>query len=323
MSQNYTRNWSVHIEGLGTYTQADGLRVRFNIKHSTVEATGTATIRLTNNLRSAAERFCKDPHIEGKIVGISAGYDGNSGVIFAGHVVRAIYGRENPTDTLTQILCTDGAHAISYATVNKSFPPGSTPKDHYDEALKEMQKYAVKPGFTGQSIDLSQPKYPRSVALFGMARKVLDDIAKLKKANWSVQDGLVDMVTGADAKSGGAYVLNSQTGLIGMPTLTPEGVYVRALINPQLRKNMQVHIDQSLIQGYLPELGPTGQVTPQFQGQGVTVATTAADGIYNIVWIDIEADTRGQPWYQDMLCLVPGQNTPSSIDSGYYSALGQ
>ena len=310
---NYLRDCAVTIDYLGQTFDADGIRVRFSIKQATTAIPNTATVRLTNQNRSKAEKMCMDPASEGTLVSISAGYKGNSGLLFKGHIVRPLYGRENPTDTLTQILCTDGNQSLTHATVSKTFPPGSTPKDHADEASKAMQQFGVKLGWVGQGVDLSQPKYPRAVTLFGMARKVFDDIAKSKGATWGVQNLEVEMSKSSDSKSGGAFELNSETGLIGMPTLTPDGVYVRTLINPQMKINSMVHINQSLIQGYLPGLGPGGEVLPQFQ-QGAPIAHIAADGMYKIVKIDVEADTRGQPWYMDMLVLKLGDTTPASID---------
>lgn len=315
MSQNYDRACTVTIDGLGTYVcHPDSCRVRFSIKAATTNVPNTATIRLTNINRSKAEAFAKDPGSEGKGVTISAGYQDNAGVIFTGHVVRPIYGRENPTDTLMQILCADGNQAHTHATVNKTLPPGSTPQDIVDTAIKSMSQYAVKLGFVGPNVQLSQPKYPRSITLVGMARKFLDDVARSKGATWNYSNGQVQILKPSDSMPGGSYVLNSATGLIGMPTLTPDGVYVRTLINPQFAPNMQVHIDQSLIQGYLPAVSPAGTVAPNYLGQGENLASIAADGIYRIVKIDTEADTRGEPWYMDMLVIKPGEHTAVTND---------
>jgi hypothetical protein len=317
MSQFYLRAWNITIGGLGTFA-TDGIRVRFSIKQGTVHSPNNATVRLTNNLRSAAEAFCKNPGSIGQPVTISAGYSGDAGILFKGHVAWPIYGRENPTDTLTTIFCTDGHLATSHATVSKTFPPGSTPKDHLNLAIQSFQKYAVNLGFIGQGVDLSQPVYPRSVTLFGMAKKVVEDIAKSKGATWGIQNLLVNILKPSDSIPG-AYDLNSATGMIGMPTLAPEGVYVRSLINSQLIVDGLVHIDQSAIQGYLPQTNPvTGDVLGgyNYNTDSKLIAHIAADGIYRIVKIDVEADSRGQPWYMDMLVLKPGDTTPVSIDYG-------
>jgi hypothetical protein len=106
-----------------------------------------------------------------------------------------------------------------------------------------------------------------------------------------------------------------------MPTLTPQGVYVRTLINPQFKMDTLVQIDQSLIQGYAPQFGPNGEIIPSGNYNvndptSQNIAHIAADGIYRIVKIDVEADTRGQPWYMDLMVLTPTDTTPVSIDYG-------
>lgn len=315
MSLNYPRAWHVRIDGLGNY-ETDGIRLRWEIKQATLSQPNTAIIKLTNLHRGRAEAFCKDTNSENKFVSISAGYAGNEGLLFQGHVVRPIYGRENPTDTLCQVLCTDGKTALSHAYVNKTFPPGSTPKDHIDEAIKATKQFAVDLGVVGKNVDLSTPKYPRSVTLIGMARKVFDDVAKSKGATWGCQNLAINIMKPSDSIPGGAFELNSQTGLIGMPALTPDGVYVRTLINPQMKMDSLVHIDQSLIQGYLPAIDAFGNIAPQFQGEGLRIASIASDGIYRIVKIDTTADTRDEPWYMDMMVLKPGETTSVSIDYG-------
>ena len=86
----------------------------------------------------------------------------------------------------------DGDHAHNYATVNTSLPPGSTPQKHLDVAMQAMGKYGVTPGYIG--VDLSQPVYPRAVALWGMARDVLANIGKNKNASVYYRDGRLNIV---------------------------------------------------------------------------------------------------------------------------------
>lgn len=313
MSQNYIRQLALYIEAIGrTYDAGQySIRVRFSIKQSNTQIPNTATIRLTNQNRDLAKALCQ-PSAEGTYVSITAGYVGNSGLLFQGHIVRTIYGRENPTDTLTQILCSDGDQGHNVAQVNKTLPPGSTPQTIVNTAMQALQPYALTLGFIGQTVDLSTPTYPRSIALFGMAYKALKDVAKSKRAEVSTQNLQVQILKTADYIPGGAFELNSLTGLIGMPTLTMDGVYARTLINPQMKVNGLVHIDQSLIQGFLPPLGPDGQPLYGYEDGSAIMPSIAADGIYRIVKIDVDGDTRGQPWYMDLLCIKPGESTAAT-----------
>ena len=57
--------------------------------------------------------------------------------------------------------------------------------DHLNVAVQAMQQYGFSFGFIGPSVDLSTPKYPRAVTLYGMARDILFNIARLKGAQIS------------------------------------------------------------------------------------------------------------------------------------------
>ena len=115
------------------------------------------------------------------------------------------------------------------------------------------------------------------------------------------------MVSPTDS-NGGAIELNTNTGLIGMPTLTLGGVLARSLINPQIKVGGSIHIDQSLVQGLLPQVNEQGEALPYETGTGDQVSV-AADGMYTVRRIDYHGDTRGNPWYMDILALQPNLNT--------------
>ena len=304
MSKNYIRDCAVYLEAIGRTYDASGIRVRFKIKQSTLPQPNMATIILTNQNPHLAKTLVESGY--NTDVTISAGYVDNIGVIFKGKIARAIYGRENPTDTMTTILASDGGHAQSYATVAKTLPPGSTPKDIVDTSIEALKKFGVDLGFVGPLVDLNKPMYPRSIALFGMAWKLMNDVAKSKGATASIQNEKVHLVTPKDAAPG-TFELNTLTGLIGMPTLEIGGLYARTLINPQMHFHSLVHIDEALIQGMLPQLIPDGSIDPAYMKGAAQVAALAGDGTYRIYRIDVDADTRGEPWYQDLAMLDHNQ----------------
>lgn len=317
---DWIRYLNLTIQGGPNLTfDGEGLRIRFDIKQHNEPTPSFAIIKITNQNPSDAKQLAQI-NAEYKSVSIDAGYGDNHGVIFEGNIVRAIIGRENPTDTLTTILAADGDQGRGHAVVNKTFPPGSTPKDHFNAAIQALSKFGISQGFIGQSVDLSTPSYPRSVTLFGMAHEVLKRIARLKGAQVSYQQGKVHMVTPTDS-NGGAIELNSKTGLIGMPTLQIGGVIARSLINPQIKVNGQVHIDQSLVQGLLPGLQSTGEAEPSGTAQlasglspsQMSQAAIAADGIYRVFKIDYTGDTRGNPWYMDIEGNIPGLQTSDTV----------
>jgi hypothetical protein len=154
--------------------------------------------------------------------------------------------------------------------------------------------------------DLSTPTYNRAVTLVGMARDILTNIAKGKQATVSYQQEKVTIVKNGQSAPGAAIVLNSTTGLIGMPTQTIQGIFARCLINPAIHCHSIVKINRADIQGGTTPINVTGtnELGNQF------LAPIAADGLYLVYRADIYGDTRGNEWYQDLRTVA--LNTPAN-----------
>ena len=159
--------------------------------------------------------------------------------------------------------------------------------------------------------------FPRGRVLYNASRNVMDNIAKQCNATWQLVDGQVQMVP-EDKYIHEAIVLNADTGLIGMPQQTMgAGVNVRCLINPNIRINGLVQLDQASV--YRTALG-TGEIAQSpgrisetdDNGNRVLTGTTsqaasiATDGVYIVKAIDYTGDTRGQAWYMDLMCFARG-----------------
>jgi hypothetical protein len=141
-----------------------------------------------------------------------------------------------------------------------------------------------------------------------MAVDAARTLAKNKNADLWFNDGQMHMVDKGHAPKGGTFVLNSQTGLIGLPVESPEGIHVRALIHPDLQlKGTILKINEASIQRAFPSFGPNADgsnnlnVNPLWDAQIKALAT--ADGYYKIVYTDFDGDTRGIPWYANMVCI--------------------
>ena len=229
---------------------------------------------------------------------ISAGYVGNYGLIFQGQGWYGIKGRESPTDTTLQLFAKDGRLAYEYAVANKTLQAGSTPKDHVNAIVGAMSKFGVSAGYIPQ---ISSPRsYPRGVALFGMARDLLRTVANTNNCLWSIQMGQVQMTPIGGGVPGGATTLNATTGMIGMPTQTPNGIMVRCLINPaiNLGSGSLIQLNNADIQ--------LSQLSPQYGTDAVNASLQSAinsDGRYRIYHIEATADSRGNDWYQDLTCF--------------------
>ena len=290
------------------------LRCRFQISQWTTQTPSILKLIISNPEPARAQQFVQQEY---KTITIDAGYQDGHGVIFKGDIKQSIYGRESPTDTIVTVYAADLDRFHNYAVVHTTFPPGSTPQQHFNAAINAApSQYGVSAGYVG--VDLSTPVFPRAVTLFGMARDVLANIAKGKEATVSYQQGKVQMLQNGQSMPGGAIKLNSTTGLIGMPTQTIQGIFARCLIDPAIHIGSQIYIDQKDIQGaYAPIT-----LTSQNEITQAIMAHIATDGMYTVYRIDVDGDTRGNQWYMDLMMVstsgpaTPGEAKARSIYLG-------
>jgi hypothetical protein len=300
VSDMYLRRCSIVLGSGGNALELSQLRCRFNITMAVNGKRNELYLRVTNLNPSTAAPFLQSPH---QPITVSAGYQsGQYGQIFSGDTTWVVSGRENPTDTMLTVVAHDGGAGHVKAAVNKQFPAGSTPQDRFNAALQAMSPFNISKGYVGP--DLSSPKYPRSDTYLGMAWQLLERVAQSKQAVWNIQQGKIQMLKqSGDNVPGSPVVLNTNTGLIGMPSQEIDQVLARCLINPSIVVGSQVQIAQGLVQP-LVIVDNGAQVT----GTSIIppgVQAIAADGIYTVFAIDVEGDTRGMPWYYDLHLMNP------------------
>jgi hypothetical protein len=298
MTRQYKRYLDVNVTGSGGTLNLSSFRVVFEIEKQTLQQPNPAVIRIYNLKRDTAEKIKKD--FKSKTITVDAGYEDNHGLIYKGNIRYVRVGRENPTDTFVEIYGGEGSEGLRHGVVNKTLPKGSTPKHIYDAAAEALNPYGIEPGYIGT--DLSQPRYPRPIVLYGAARDILRTLAISKQSTFSVQEGKLDIVANkSDGKPGEGITLNQNTGLIGMPVETVNGIMVRALINPSFTVLGKLTIDQASIQEIKPEFDVGGEQT-QAQ-QLAREALKVHDGVYKIIFIKWVGDSFGNDWYADMTCV--------------------
>lgn len=143
---------------------------------------------------------------------------------------------------LIQAADTDLAFATSITS--QTLAAGYTVAD-VNRAL--MKDFGAKGATEGLTPEMPSTVFPRGRVLFGMTRHLMDNVASQCGATWQFVDGQRQMVANNEYVHD-AIVLNSATGLIGMPQQTiGNGVNVRALINPNFRVNGLIHLDQASV----------------------------------------------------------------------------
>jgi hypothetical protein len=234
---------------------------------------------------------------------LSAGYQtGNYGVIFDGEIIQAVAGRESPVDTYIDIVAGEGYQA-NQAVTNQTIAAGATGLT-VAQAMADTMGKSLKPYDYNPDV-----KLPRGQALYGMSRDVLHYYAAAAGSSYYYDKGFLVWVPLQGHKPGEAVVLNADTGLVGWPQQTQEGVTLRCLLNPLLDVGATMKIDNASIQQAVTSASFTAE-SDYFN----TIPPLDNDGIYRIYRIQHSGDTRGNDWYSDIVGLaVTGDTGVSSL----------
>jgi hypothetical protein len=228
------------------------------------------------------------------------------------------------------IQAVDGNNAWNNATINQTVAAGYTVQDLHRQALQNLAPFGITQGITPA---MPPTVFPRGRTMYGSTRDILHNISKQCDATWQFVGGKVDMVPD-DKYVHEAIVLNSQTGLIGMPQQTMgAGVNVRCLINPNIRLNGLIQLDQASVYrtalstsdiqqagGRITETNENGNLTVTGIASSAPPASIATDGVYIVRGMSYTGDTRGQAWYMELMCAARGSAdlaTSTALQRGF------
>ena len=274
------------------------LHVKFSIKKSDAETPNAAEI-LIHNLSDNTATQIKN---EFTTVVLQAGYEGNIGTIFSGSIKQVRIGRDNGTDTTVTIYAADGDQAYIATTLNTTLAAGATQSEQMAVAMGPMAQYGVQQGFIA---DTGTERLPRGKVMYGMSRDYLRTSAQSTGTTWSIQDGKVQVVAKTGVLPGTAVVLSPASGLIGTPEQTDNGIIIQCLLNPMIRVAGLVRLDHATVSEAVAKASTNKPATAESP-----VAAVAADGIYRVLVVEYQGDTRGQDWYSTLTCLAADASAP-------------
>lgn len=340
MSQNWMRHFELQLtDNNGEGITLSDFRVTFNLEWFNISKQNRIGLIKIYNL--APDTVNKITGGEFSKVRIIAGYEGipdvvqaeqvgvahdvnedeigrhngrNYGLIFSGDIRYSVTGKDNPVDRYVLIQAADSDQAFLTTITTTTIGKGWTAASLNDLLMKG---FAANGATQGRLPEMPPTVFPRGRVVFGVTRDIMDNVAAQCNARWMFVDGKVEMVRD-DEYVHEAIVLNSNTGLIGMPQQTiGNGVNVRCLINPNIRVNGLIQLDQESV--YRTQLGADeialagGQITTENNNGNLTLSGTTAqpasiatDGVYIVRGIMYTGDTRGQAWYMDLMCEARG-----------------
>lgn len=273
------------------------LRIKFSAKSSNTPTPNMADIKVYNLSEETALQIKK----EFKRVILQAGYEGNYGVIFQGNIKQVIIGRESGQDTFINIIAGDGDRAYNHAIVRTTLASGSTIQDQITATLQPMSEKGVTAGNLGVK---STVKLPRAKVMYGAAKEYLSDIAATTDQQWAIQDEKINFTPTKTYLPGEIVLVTDETGMIGAPQQTNEGVNVKMLLNPRIIPGGRIHLDNENIQLQKLNLEQIALAKGDVQAiNNLFPPRLNSNGYYYNLVLEHTGDTRGIEWYTSVVCL--------------------
>ncbi|MGJ3459400.1 phage protein [Acinetobacter baumannii] len=311
MSEQWKRNCRLTVQlkyGEPEALDLSEMRIVFRINQPTAETPKAAEFYIYNLSEDTMNRLAgEDNSNVGAMVTFEVGYGDELSTIFKGSTFQYRREHESPTDKFLCILAQSGDKAKNYALVNKTIAAGTTVDQVKNEIAKEYQANGVE---TGELPQLSDQTYVRGKVMFGSLDDQIRQFCKDTNTEYFIDDEYLYMVGISSYLLDSVFEMNANTGMVGMPQLTTEGLMVNCLLNPQLRRGRRIHVDTSSIQTQAFDIDYQSQGVDQPQKDLKTAG--GINGIYIIKAVEHYGDTRGDDWYTSTVSVGQGAVVPKS-----------
>lgn len=328
--------------GGGGDTKQDGLdisnlRCVFSIQKTTAHTPNMLYARVYNLAPKTLAKV-----IEFTRVQVNAGYKYGTGygLLFDGEVVQYRRGKETPVDTYLEIHAADGDTILNGTMAFQAYPAGTKQRKMLDDL--NAKKKQLDPNFKVTYIDeqLYTAAYQRDSILIGHSRDIERKMFLGSASQHFTNNGGFVAMQKTAYLPGEVAVLAPNTGLVGLPEVTPQGIQAKCLINPKLVLGGIVQIDSNLLSavaftpGSATQTDANGNVIPNNSAAGKTynnnlwrqqmeTAYTSPIGQYKIMLMTYTGDTRGNPWYCDLTCVAMDSNGKAMIGGNQSNAFNR
>lgn len=308
--RQWKRKVQVVIGKAGSGLMIENLRVQFEVAKTIESAPNIAVIRIFN-LHPDNEAKIKNEFDE---VLLNAGYEGAMRLVFRGNI-KHVYRYREKNDYITEIEAGDGDKDFSKAVMNETLAAGTTTSQLVDRAVGSFRGVG---GTAKGHVQVHDRARLRGKVISGNTRDVLNDVARESGANWSIQDGQLVIVSANDVLPGQAIVIRADTGMLGAPEINDKGIAVKCLLNPALRVNGAIKLDNNSIKAKrqkaqaLTTKREKQETNPPLGRENEQLVRLDPDGIYKVLKLTHKGDNRGQEWVTEIECIGLDQPIPAT-----------
>lgn len=265
--RQYGRQIKLNLGNEQESIECSDLRIVFDVTKTITSEPNVAKISVFNLNKTNRNRITKG---EFDRVSLMVGYS-DLRLFFVGDIVNQ-YENRNATDTLINLECGDGAYDITYARMNKTVAANTDDAAIVTETLATMPR--TDRGVIGLPVN---KRLPRGRVLVGNTRDIIAKIANNNNADWCVQDGSLVMLPKDRYIEGvEGFVISKDTGMIGSPEKTSNGLKVTCLLNTGLIIGGVVKIE-SILESF--------------------------NGVYKITELKHRGDNMGNDWFTEIICI--------------------
>lgn len=194
-----------------------------------------------------------------------AGYGDNLSVAFYGDISVANSER-NGTNFITNIECLDSGYALSTTQISKSYGPNISYRDIVMDVINEL------PGVTVGAIGDIGGKTLRSSSFNGKAGEVINE---LTGNAFFIDKGRAYVLSDSEAVAGKAVIIDSSSGLLGVPSREESFLTVDMIFEPKLFVGQKIRILADSNEQYngdyrIDNISHKGTISPVLSGTCVT-----------------------------------------------------
>ncbi|WP_423854288.1 baseplate hub protein [Acinetobacter guillouiae] len=312
MTMQWMRNFRLTIQVDQNTPDAldfSDFKITFSVSQPTNEQPKAAEIYIYNLSHETMNKLAgvDDDKKNTQIILACSYGDDEPEVIFKGRVFQYRRGRYSPVDTYLCVLAIAGDQIRNEAVINQSVPAGTPIFGLGELIVEEAKKFGVG---AGDLVQLSDQKYPRGRTIFGSFHGFIERVGRENNITYDYSEGVLNSTEVDKYSIQPMYVLTADTGMVGMPQLTSEGLVVKCLLNPKLKRMDRIQIDLTNLQSENYDIAYSGQEVDQPYKTPKLAAN--AKGIFVIQAIEHNGDTRGDEWYTSMVCTALGAVVPKS-----------
>jgi hypothetical protein len=238
---------------------APSLRVTFDIEKNTNRDPNRALITIYNlnesnraTLQKGSDlvtQFKKQKKLYQWQVTVAAGYVGTKKQIFLGDILFADSRREG-SNWVTTIEAGDEERNYNSRYVSTSFGPGTS---LYSVLLFLVNELGIQVGDSINKLTTPLRKvvvFKKGIAVEGKVSQLLDKYVSTAGYQWSIQDGVLQVLAPSETTLETVYVLNSSSGMIGSPEKGEDGTIKGvSLLQGDIRPGRRIQFDSKMVKG--------------------------------------------------------------------------